>query len=220
MDYRAIDRQLASPVQMDLDERAAPRFTLLMRTAKLVAGDAEYLCVIRDVSSAGVSVRLFHPLPPVSRMTLEMQTGDCHGMYPVWQREGEAGFRFCTPVDVEKMVRNSSRYPKRELRFSAEMPVGLCIDGCRHETILRNISQQGAMVECDRHMALGQAVRVESDQFPEIVARVRWRMGNRYGLVFDTTFRMLELARLVVSLNRTAPDTINSPAPSSLRSAT
>lgn len=47
----------------DQDHRAAPRFTLLLRMAKLVCGPAEFLCIVRDVSETGASVKLFHPLP-------------------------------------------------------------------------------------------------------------------------------------------------------------
>ena len=32
---------------------------------------------------------------------------------------------------------------------------------------------------------------------PEILTKVRWRKGNLYGLVFDTTFQFAELARTV-----------------------
>ena len=60
------------------DQRCAPRFTLLIRAAKLVGPDCEYLCVVRDASETGVSVRLFHPLPPEVPFTLELQNGDRH----------------------------------------------------------------------------------------------------------------------------------------------
>ena len=220
MDYRAIDRASASPVEVSLDGRTAERFTLMMRTAKLMTEVAEHLCVIRDVSSSGLSARLFHPLAPVGRVTLEMQTGDRHVMYPVWQREGEAGFRFCTPVDVESMIRNCSRFPKRELRFAADIDVDLHARGECSEAILRNFSQQGAMLECADHFSLGQVLRLESDHFPQTVGRVRWRMGNRYGLAFDSTIQMLELANLIVRMNRTAPVTMDSPAIIGMRSVT
>ena len=45
------------------EQRTAPRFTLLIRTAKLLSSSGEYLCVIRDVSSEGIKVRTFHQLP-------------------------------------------------------------------------------------------------------------------------------------------------------------
>ena len=38
------------------EQRAAPRFISLIRAAKLVCGQGEFVCVIRDVSATGVSV--------------------------------------------------------------------------------------------------------------------------------------------------------------------
>ena len=45
------------------DMRGAQRFTLLIRTAKLVSETGEFLCIIRDVSATGLRLRLFHDLP-------------------------------------------------------------------------------------------------------------------------------------------------------------
>ena len=188
-----------------LEERAAPRFTLLIRTAKLICGSAEYLCVIRDVSAEGISVRLFHSVPSDDEMILEMQTGDCHAVKPVWQRPGEAGFRFVIPIDVEQMIRRSSRFPKRELRFAADLPVKLSVAGVPHQAILHNISQQGAMIESVERLAIDQILRMESRHLPEIQARVRWRKGEQYGLIFDTTFRLHDLAEIVHMLQKQPP---------------
>jgi hypothetical protein len=54
--------------------RRAPRFTLLVRAAKLIADGREYLCVLRDASATGVKVRVFHPLP--AYQTIELETGN------------------------------------------------------------------------------------------------------------------------------------------------
>ncbi|MGB5778454.1 MAG: PilZ domain-containing protein [Allopontixanthobacter sediminis] len=198
------------PPAVALEERAAPRFTLLIRTAKLVCGRAEYLCVIRDVSAEGISVRLFHPLPPAeqlpadidSRFVLEMQTGDRHPVRSIWEKPGEAGFQFLTPVDVEQMIRRSSRFPKRELRFAAELPVKLAISGAKYHAVLHNISQQGAMIETGEHLKIAQTMWIESRTMPDIEAKVRWRQGERYGLIFDTTFRIGDLAEIVHALQK------------------
>ncbi len=45
------------------EQRGAPRYTSLIRAAKLVCGQGEFVCVIRDVSATGVSLRTFHRLP-------------------------------------------------------------------------------------------------------------------------------------------------------------
>lgn len=205
--------QHQEPPVVELEERAAPRFTLLIRTAKLVCGSAEYLCVIRDVSAEGISVRLFHPLPPAehlpadvnSRFVLEMQTGDRHPVRSIWEKPGEAGFRFLTPVDVEQMIRRSSQFPKRELRFAAELPVKLAISGAKYHAVLHNISQQGAMIETGEHLKIAQTMWIESRTMPDIEAKVRWRQGERYGLIFDTTFRIGDLAEIVHALQKRNP---------------
>ena len=117
-------------VEVELEERATPRFTLLIRTAKLVCDSAEYLCVIRDVSAEGVSVRLFHPLPIETEgveLVLEMQTGDCHPVTLIWQKPGEAGFQFVTPVDV---FRNGNCAFVRNCRSSWWLQSGIIMPCC------------------------------------------------------------------------------------------
>jgi hypothetical protein len=49
-------------------------------------------------------------------------------------------------------------------------------------------------------MAIDQKLRLEADNLPNIQARVRWRKGSNYGLVFDDTFQFAELARLAAQL--------------------
>jgi hypothetical protein len=202
-------------LDVHLDERAAPRFTLLIRTAKLICGNADYLCVIRDVSAEGISVRLFHPIPTADEIILEMQTGDRHPVRAVWQNPGEAGFQFVTPVDVEQMIRRSSRFPKRELRFAAALPIKLVFRGVRHDAVLQNISQQGAMIVCADRLAIAQTLMIEGPNLPEIEAKVRWRKAEQYGFIFDTTFRLHELAEIVHAMQKCAQASSRSTGPSS-----
>jgi len=195
-------------VEVALEERATPRFTLLIRTAKLILNKAEYLCVIRDVSAEGVSVRLFHPIPIETHhaeLVLELQTGESHPVTSIWQKAGEAGFRFMTPVDVEQVIRRSSRFPKRELRFAAQLPVTVLVFGEKYPALLHNISQQGAMIETADRLLIAQTIRIESKGLPNIEAKVLWRKGEHYGLIFDTTFRLHDLAGIVHALQ--APET-------------
>ena len=62
----------------DAEQRTAPRFTLLIRAAKLIGPEGEYLCVVRDASESGVSVRLFHPLPATALRALENLPADVY----------------------------------------------------------------------------------------------------------------------------------------------
>ena len=65
------------------EERTAPRFTLLIRAAKVVTPAGEFICVIRDVSQSGVSLRGFHALPENGPHWLELQTGERYAIEPI-----------------------------------------------------------------------------------------------------------------------------------------
>lgn len=182
------------------EERAAPRFTLLIRSAKLIAPEGQFLCVIRDVSATGVSLRGFHPLPDGDPLLLELQTGDRLAIARVWSRGLDTGYRFAAPVEVGNVIAETGEYPKRPLRLDLDLPLHLQWGGERIEADLVNLSQQGARIVCDHFLALGQPLWLMSDRLPEIEAKVRWRDGERYGLAFDTTFNLRELALLAARL--------------------
>ncbi|HSJ77561.1 MAG TPA: PilZ domain-containing protein [Erythrobacter sp.] len=188
--------------------RAAPRFTLLIRAAKLVSAQGEFVCVIRDVSETGVSVRLFHALPGCPEFELHMPGGTFYGVIPVWQRDNEAGFRFASPVDVPQLINESGEYPKRGLRLGLCFPVSLATLSGRFDAEVENMSQQGARIVSDALLAIDQTVRIEApgigSEMRDVRAKVRWRRDSHYGVVFDDTFTLGDFARLAARLQAPA----------------
>lgn len=182
------------------EQRVAPRVTLLIRPAKLTTAEGEFVCVIRDVSSTGVSVRLFHPPPIGQRAQLETETGQIIEMERVWVRDQDAGFRFAEPIDIAALVNEEGRYPKRKLRLSIEMPVTVSVLGKESYAVVRNISQQGARIACDQRFAIEQIVRLKADHLREVRAKIRWRRDEEYGLIFEDTFSLGEFAQLAALL--------------------
>lgn len=184
--------------------RAAPRFTLLIRAAKLVAPHGEFVCVIRDVSETGVSVRLFHGLPSGDPLELHMPSSAVYELRNVWERDNEAGFEFIKPVDVTRLINEAGEYPKRGLRLGLCFPVTVSTLTQRCEAVIENFSQQGARFECDGLFAIDQGLRIESldgnPEFGEVRAKVRWRRDRQYGVVFDDTFTLGDFARLAARL--------------------
>ena len=191
------------------DQRSAPRFTLLIRSAKLVSDDAEYLCVVRDASESGISVRLFHPLPPAVPLTLEMPNGDQHPLERVWEEEGKAGFRFPAPVDIARIVENPSRFARRAVRVRLQAPCDLRVGSRTVPGTICNLSQQGAQICTAEKLALIQRVKILAEGMPEVAGKVRWRSDDNYGLSFEDTFQFAQLAALAFDLQRAAR-----PAPS------
>jgi len=182
------------------EHRVAPRFTLLIRTAKLICSTGEFLCIVRDASSTGVSIRTFHPLPKGNQLILELPNGDQHPIERVWEKEGTAGFRFPVQVDIDRLLHNKSRFPKRGVRLKLQLPALISCHGRTAGVVVHNISQQGAQIESLLYLAIDQKLRLEADNLPVIQARVRWRKNSDYGLVFDDTFQFAELARLAAQL--------------------
>lgn len=186
------------------DQRTAPRFTLLIRAAKLVGPGAEFLCVVRDASESGVSVRLFHPLPPDGDLSLELPNGDLHPLERVWEEDGKAGFRFVGEVDLARIVESPSPFARRGVRVQLQVPCELLFGGRRVPATIVNLSQQGARICTTEKLSLIQRVKICAEGMPEIAGKVRWRRNDHYGLSFEDTFQFAELAAVAFELQRAA----------------
>ncbi len=191
--------------------RAAPRFTLLIRAAKLISAQGEFVCVIRDVSETGISARLFHALPGCKNFALHLAGGEAYEITRVWERGNEAGFTFAETVDVRQLISESGEYPRRGLRLGLCFPVTVASLTQRMEGVVENLSQQGARIACDGLLAIDQNVRIEvpgiNGELREVRAKVRWRRDSHYGMVFDDTFTLGDFARLAARLQ--APALLN-----------
>ena len=187
--------------EIPCEKRAAPRYISLIRAAKLILPQGEFACVIRDVSQRGIKVKIFHALPvEFSSISLELQNGERFALEIVRIEEGEASFAFTQPVEVDRLIREHWAYPKRQFRLSIKLPVTLHAPVSAWPGMISNISQQGARVTCDARIARDQMLRIEAPELPELRAKVRWRRNGAYGMVFENTFRLAEIAQLAARL--------------------
>ena len=179
------------------DQRGAPRFTLLLRVAKLIIDGREAFCVIRDASTTGLKVRLFTPLPGHAELAIEMANGDRHRARCVWTADDHAGLQFAMPVPLDQLLDEAKASGQRRhvrLRFT--------LDGVLHsggEVVpvrLHDISQQGAGIDSEKWLLLHELVKIETALLPPIYAKVRWRDHPRYGVIFEQTFQLEALARI------------------------
>jgi hypothetical protein len=86
------------------------------------------------------------------------------------------------------------------------MPLTVTIGIEERAATLGDLSQQGAQVEVDPPLAIGQHVRLTGDGFPVLDAKVRWRRGKAHGLVFQRSFQLDELAKLVGRVQQGLPE--------------
>jgi len=175
-----------------------------MRSAKLIYGGGEFVCILRDVSDVGISVRMFHTPPSGDRVELQMPGGGSYELRPVWSRDFEAGFEFATPIDVARLIGEVDDFPKRGVRLGLCFPIRITSSTEACEGFVENLSQQGARFHCDHLFAIDQALQIESanryESAVNLRAKVRWRKDNDYGVVFDDTFTLADFARFAARL--------------------
>lgn len=179
------------------DRREASRFTLLFRAAKLIVDGNEYLCVLRDISARGAKVRLFYPLPVGTDLAIELGNGERYPATVVWCRDNQAGMRLKREIDTRELLDDTrDQYPKRQTRLNFDYPVLLTVQGCAFGAVLRNISQQGACIDCTSYLRIHEPIRIEGKGLPTINGKVCWRGSPRHGVVFERGFSFEELALL------------------------
>jgi hypothetical protein len=174
--------------------RAAPRSSLMFRTAKLLGESGEYVCVVRDVSASGCRIRLFHEAPADSHLFLELANGDRYAMERVWAREDHLGFRFSCAIDVDRFIAEPSAYPRRPIRLNLRRPADVVVDGVASPAVLLDLSQHGARIESGRKFALEQKLWLGIDDVQQRFGCVRWRNGYTHGVVLQQSLRLDELA--------------------------
>lgn len=183
------------------DMRAAPRFTLLIRAAKLIVDGGEFLCILRDASATGVKIRLFTPIPDHQTLAIELGNGDRHAARLVWTTGDHAGLQFLQEIDVQRLIdERDGAYPRRQVRLRLMLDAVLHSGGESVHVQFHDISQQGACIECEKWLMVHELVRVDTGVMPSIYAKLRWRNHPRYGLVFEQTFKLDELARISAPL--------------------
>lgn len=196
--------------------REKPRFALLLRTGKLITSHGELLCIIRDISETGVKLRLFHELPVGAELALESAAGELFPLECVWQSNGEAGLRFHQPIDVMRFIAEAGPYPRRAVRLRVtHEAIAVGREG-EIPVTLRNLSREGARIDTEHHLAIGERIRLVSPALPELDAAVCWRRHPAYGLVFRQVLTMEDLALLVRTMDPPEPGYDLPPMPSPL----
>ena len=181
---------------------AAGRLTLVMRIAKLVGSTGEFVCVVCEISSTELKLRLLHPLPGEQRFALELPNGDCYFIEKLWERDREAGFRFSTPIEIDAFIFEASPFAKRQIRLRTALPAIISASDTTGEAIIRDLSQEGARIESSIPPAMYQRVRIDADRLcSPIFATVHWTGRVQFGVLFQRAFTLEELAGIAWSLH-------------------
>ena len=180
--------------------REARRPVTMMRAAKVICQAGEYPCVIRDVSSGGVRLKMFHALPEETHVFLDGGDGEVHALIRVWVREMTAGFRFARPSDPDQFLARPAAGDTRAVRLSLSAEVRVSAAGKTSPARLRNLGQGGAHVDIEGCLPIGQTLVLAIPRVGERTGWVRWRRGTSHGVVFDVPRRLDQLAADALAL--------------------
>lgn len=179
------------------ERRSEKRHMALLRVALLhVAGERD-LCVVKNISSHGLSARVYRDLESGAEVEVEFRSGERLKGSVVWNEDREVGIRFPRTIDVEKVL--ASRWlvesgrrrnlPRIELSCEARLKKGTK----HHPVELQDISQGGARVRIDRPIELGR-ILLTLPRMPAIAGVVRWTADGIAGISFDECVAFDQLA--------------------------
>lgn len=170
------------------DRRAEEhRLITILRVGKLIAGDCQELCLIRNISEGGLMAHVYSAHEVDDRVVVELKS-DTQIMGTIrWVRDDNIGVAFDERIDVGELLRHHPaddgkrpRAPRLDIRGYARLKIGA--DHWRVE--VRDLSQGGAKVKIDDPLPVGEDAVVTVDGLRPVKAIVRWQEFGQAGLEF------------------------------------
>ena len=190
--------------QPDVERRAQPRHMTVMRVAKLRTSHGEELCLVRDISTAGLMARVYSPMVPGDAVTVEFKSGHSIRAHVVWRREASVGVQFDEPVDPAIVLSDhcgtSAEVQPRAPRVNLDLAVRVRVGASYHFAILHNISQGGARLELSVEGLREKPLVLMIPGLPVTAGRVRWQDADAIGVSFNEPIAFETLAQWVASI--------------------
>lgn len=176
------------------ERRSGERHLSLLRVGALMVGDRRELCLIRNISSGGMLIRVYSRIEAGSPLSIELKQGEAvHGVAR-WTRDDCVGFAFDSPIDVLALISNGNdaqrpRMPRVEVHCTAWIRQ----DATVYRVKLSNVSQGGVRVEGKAELTVGADVIVTLNGLPPQPGVVRWKDDRSCGITFNRVLALTEL---------------------------
>lgn len=183
------------------DRRHTKRYIALLRVALLRAEGTDALCVVKNVSSRGLSARVYRRFAKGQPVQLEFRSGEVLSGSVVWQRDWEVGIEFPKAINVQSVLASrwlSQPGRRRNLpRIQVTCPGRLRAASGSHNLTLHDISQSGARVQMNSAAIEKGEVVLNLPDLPAIPGVARWISGNAVGISFNENISFERLARWI-----------------------
>lgn len=179
------------------ERRRAERHLTILRVGTLIVGDRRELCLVRNVSSAGLMAHVYSPLEPEQRVAVELKSGQQIDGRVVWVREANAGIAFDSPVDVAGLLANppvlDNGWRPRLPRVEVDRPATLRAGARSWRVRTRDVSQGGVKIALDQPLEAGEEVVLTLDGLRPLPGTVRWHGAGACGVGFNALIPFDEL---------------------------
>lgn len=186
------------------ERRGHSRSVAVLKAAKLVCG-REHLCLIRNISPAGLMADMHQPMPPGTPLVVLLTESLPQPGTVIWTRGETMGIRFDHEIDVTDVLAELIRAPQerraRLPRFDVDAWARLRVGARVFSIRLRNISQGGARIRIHGLNSPEPAV-LSMNGFRSIEGVIRWCHGTHAGISFN---QPLGLRQLMQSLHAMQP---------------
>lgn len=180
------------------DRRKEGRHVALLRVGVLHSRGDRSLCVVKNISSSGLSARAYQMVTVGDEVHIEFKSGGLLSGRVVWSRDWNLGIRFPDPIDVEAVL--SSRWVKEAQRRRNLPRIPVVCDsklksGGRSISVrLLDISQGGARLRVDASpVDLGRA-DLSLPGLRSISGVIRWITTDQAGMSFNECLSFEQLA--------------------------
>jgi len=171
------------------ERRSLKRETLVLRVGLLESDGRTSFCLVRNISSGGVQVRLFAPLARGRHVRLRVGDEQPLDGRVIWVREQSSGIKFDCPLDPKTLLRVAQKLAASKRRSSPRVNASartvLRTAGHSYSAELCDISTAGARVRTQRVVTPGPSVLLTLPGLPPLKAYVRWVADHEIGLSFE-----------------------------------
>ena len=172
------------------DRRIQERHTLVLRVGLLEIGGKASFCLLKNISSKGVQVKLYSPVHDGTEVCLRVGDEDAMQGRVAWVRDGNAGITFekgldpATLLRVRQMISPDRR--RSSPRIHAPARATLRTGGRTYPAELCDISTSGAKIRTKKPVETEGVAVLVLRNMPGLRTYVRWTDGQYCGLAFES----------------------------------
>lgn len=152
------------------------------------------LCLIRNISSGGMMIRPYSPIPVGTQLSVELKQGNSVSGLAQWSDNGMIGVVFDEAIDVVALLTASDGKPQPRMpRIELDCSALIRHDGNVLRVDVVNISQGGICIRSRDWLEISSNVVVTLNGLHAAAGIVKWMDGDYYGIGFNRVYPVGEL---------------------------